>query len=277
MTRLINIAFFCGVLALAQRPFTQRQFSWDALSLPLPNQKAIRIDLVGADCHSIIGVRVDRAAQSTVSIADVIHEPMSSRIPINRLHRISKPANDRISISGDTLRVVCSVEAGASERVFISADQQIKVAIRKNDVLLVSVAVEQGVLIRDGLAESTTPEGMHQLILEGVSPLLSSANLTGTTRNLTEVRMHLQTFTIPKSSAPVGTTGLIQLTIDPTGHVSGAVAPNLNEGALETIRSWVFTPFVTGGQPSTAHSLIPFLVTQDGSLACGIDPNARVH
>lgn len=277
MTRLIGLALFCGVLALAQRQFTQRQFTWDAFSLPLPSSNTIRIDLVGADCHSIVGVRVDSAAQPTVSITEVIHEPMSNRIPINRLHRISKPSDDRISISGDTLRVTCSIEPGASERIFVSAVEPIKVVVRKKDVLLVSLAVEHGVLIRDGLAEKTTPEGMHQLILEGASPLLSSASLTGTTINLTDVRTHLQVFAVPKSSAPAGTTGLIQLTIDATGHVTGVIARALDGGALETIRSWVFRPFVTAGQPSVARALVPFLVTEDGSVASGADPNARVH
>jgi len=272
MTRLIGVVLFCGLLGQAQR-----QFTWETFSLPLPNVKTIRIDLVGPDCHSIIGVRVDPAEQSAVSITDVIHEPMSSGMPLNRVHSISKPSVDRISATGETLRVVCSGEAGSSERIFISAAEPIKVAVRKNDVLLVSLAVEHGVLIRDGVAQSTIPEGMHQLILEGVSPILSSASLTGTTINLIDVRTHLQAFTIPKSSAPAGTSGLIQLTIDATGHVTGAVARTLDEGALEAIRSWVFRPFVTAGQPSSARALIPFLVTKDGSVASGVDPDARVH
>lgn len=272
MKFLISVGLLGSALAMAQRPFT-----WDAFSLPLPNEKTIRIDLVGPDCHSITGVRVDSAAHPAISITDVIYEPATSGRPFNVLHHISKPSDDRISLSGDTLRVVCSAERGASERIFISAAQPIKVAVRQNDVLLASVAVEQGVQIRDGVAESTTPEGMHQLILEGTSPLLSSASLSGRTISLADARTHLQIYENPRSSSAAGTSGLIQLTIDATGHVSSAVAKTLDEGALETIRSWAFQPFVTAGQPSAARVYVPFRVMEDGSVACGVDPKARVH
>ena len=272
MTRLISVALLGGVLALAQR-----QFTWEALSLPLPDVKTIGIDLVGPDCRSIIGVRVDAAAPPAVSITDVIVEPVTSRRPFDRFQSTSKPSEDRISVLDDTVRVVCSAEPGASERIFVSAIQPIRVAVRKNDIPQVSVAVEHGVVIRDGVAEGTTPEGMHQLILEGVSPHLFSVSLTGTSVSLTDVRTHLQAFAIPKSSAPAATTGIIQLTIDATGHVSGAIARALDEAALETIRSWVFQPFVADGQAGPVRALVQFLVMEDGSVATSLDANARVY
>jgi hypothetical protein len=202
------------------------------------------------------------------------------------ISRAAALPTERFTIEGNTIQVVCDGNPGAVLNIYVATRQPIKISVNNSSGAIMSLAVQDGVLIRDGVAVHVKPVGMHQLIVEGVSPFAGPAAGSifhaGDTVSLTELKSHIQSYSEPKLrlSGTAATAGIVRLQIDETGRVadiSGPFVALLDAQALETIRTWVFQPFTSAGSVTKVTGTVPFRIAADGRVSSALAPDAQVH
>lgn len=281
--RLTLLAFSVSIA------FSQTNFKWTKNTVALPSESELHIVLAGGQpCHSVVGVRVDASAEPSLSLTEVaLERPGDVRdMAFRRISRATSMSTERFSVEGSTIRVVCDGNPDAVLNIYVSTRQPINISVSNPSGAVANLAVHDGVVIRDGVAVHVKPVGMHQLIMEAVSPLTgSSASSTfhaGDTVSLTELKSHIRTYSEPKLSlsGTQATAGVLRLQIDETGRVADVSGPSvalLDAQALQTIRTWVFQPFTMAGSVTKATGTIPFRIAADGRVSSALAPDAQVH
>jgi len=270
--------------------FSQTNFKWTKNTVALPSESDLNIVLAGSQpCHSVVGVRVDASAEPSLSLTEVVLERPGGdarAMVFRRFSRATAMPTERFSVEGSTIRVVCDGNPDAVLNIYVSTRQPIHISVDNPSGAVVRLSVHDGVVIRDGVAVHVKPAGMHQLIVEAVSPFTgpsaSSTFFPGDTVTLMELKSHIRSYSEPKLtlSGTTATAGVLRLKIDETGRVSDVSGPSvalLDAQALQTVRTWVFQPFTAAGSVTKVTGAIPFRIAADGRVSTALEPAAEVH
>ena len=258
-------------------------------TIPFSGVTSLQVVLVGPpSCHSLIGAKIDATGPESLSIAEVNFTYRNYRgVPLPQMPHVSALAADRFALVGSKLSVSCSARADTTLVIHASATTPINISVANSFGVLANVRVLEGIIIRDGIAESATSQGLADLILRSTFPFTPSSSTPGvygklidSTISLTDAKAHLRSYARPTLNSTRTGIGVLRLEIDETGHVSGVTErsfPLFDAHALDTVRGWAFEPFAPAGKPIKVIAAIPFHVDAAGVVITGLDPSAKEY